>query len=203
MPARKPLSLYSKTDRHKSRLEARTAAEAAMMPKIGLPMNAPARLRGHKRAAGVWRRLMKIYSSLEAQIVTALDWGLVENYCLGCEELDELMVMRKTAYQAYLQLNLAFEKAQEDEETDRAVALVKDLIGSYDGVLKIDARIDRKKQLLHTLSQSLFITPRSRAGVTPATKEVEPEDEFSKMFDGGISWEEAIKNSQEAGNGKI
>jgi len=183
MPARKPLSLYSSTDRHKARREARADAEKGMISKIGLSTAAPARLRGHKRAAAVWRRLMKIYNTLAAQIVTGLDWVLVENYCLGCEELDELIFMRTTSFATYRELNQAFKRAQLEGETEKAVSLAKDLTGAYEAVLKVDARVDRKKQLLHTLSQSLYITPRARAGVTPAQKEVEFTDEFAELFD--------------------
>jgi phage terminase small subunit len=174
-----------------------------MKPKIRLSSNAPARLRGHKRAAAVWRRLMKVYNTMTAQIVTGLDWILVENFCLGVEELDELATMRKSAYQAYIEINESFETAQKTGDAITALELTEALASAYDAVLKVDARVDRKKQLLHTLGQSLYVTPRARAGVAPSEKE-KSEDayESNKLIDGGMSWNEVLKmNAKEAGNG--
>ena len=48
----------------------------------------------------------------------------------------------------------------------------------------IDARLDGKRKLIHLLAQSLYLTPRSRAGVVPPQKEEEEpsNDNFSKLY---------------------
>jgi phage terminase small subunit len=50
----------------------------------------------------------------------------------------------------------------------------------------MDARLDGKRKLLHTLSQSLYLTPRSRAGVAPEQKEPEHDDDpMDKLLNEG------------------
>ena len=56
-------------------------------------------------------------------------------------------------------------------------ALVARLIG-------IDARLDGKRKLEHTLAQSLYLTPRARAGVAPADrKPPEPANEMAALLE--------------------
>jgi hypothetical protein len=50
-------------------------------------------------------------------------------------------------------------------------------------VVKVDGRVDRKRALLLQLRQSLYLTPRSRAGVMPKSKSEEKADEFGDEFD--------------------
>jgi hypothetical protein len=40
-------------------------------------------------------------------------------------------------------------------------------------IVKLDARVDRKRALLHQWRQSLYLTPRARAGVPAQVKEEE------------------------------
>lgn len=47
----------------------------------------------------------------------------------------------------------------------------------------MDARMDGKRKLVFALAQSLYLTPRSRAGVAPTEKEPEePKSEMEKML---------------------
>ena len=46
-----------------------------------------------------------------------------------------------------------------------------------------DARLDGKRKLLHDLEKSLYLTPRSRAGVEPPTKEPDvPKSEMEGLL---------------------
>jgi hypothetical protein len=48
----------------------------------------------------------------------------------------------------------------------------------------MDARLDGKRKLLHSIAQSLYLTPRSRAGVAPPEKEPEkPKSEMDELLD--------------------
>jgi hypothetical protein len=110
MPAKKPQGLNR---RHNTKAENadRVAREDSVTPEVGLPMSAPARLKEHAVAAGVWRRLMRLYSSLEAVVVTALDQDQLIDYCLLMETAVEVLLMRKTTYRMWLELGVAHDRA--------------------------------------------------------------------------------------------
>jgi len=147
MPARKPSGLI---ERHETAAErrARVAREDALRPGRGLSVNPPAALKAHPAAQKAWRRLMRLFNDLEAEIVTRLDMDLLLEYCLCLEQIGELDEMRK--------------KLLDAEEQDIEL------------FVKIDARADRKRDHLLKLRQSLYLTPRARAGAAPAQKEKAP-----------------------------
>jgi phage terminase small subunit len=178
-----------------------------MTPERGLPQSAPARLKGHAVASETWRRLMRVYGEVDAEIVTRLDQDLLIDYCMLMEQLSELDLMRKTTYRMWLEIGAKHEKAlakiaeaemavaqamaaaengvempekgmgslaEVEAWEDRAVALASKAVDAFEAVVKLDGRVDRKRDLLHKLRQSLYLTPRARAGVAPGQKE-EPE----------------------------
>jgi hypothetical protein len=52
-----------------------------------------------------------------------------------------------------------------------------------DALIKLDARVDRKRAHLHKLRESLYLTPRARAGVAPAAAQAEePPDEMEQLL---------------------
>lgn len=169
MPARKPKSLIVRHETAAEKSE-RESRETAMRPSRELPLNAPARLRGHEVAEATWRRLMREFVSLEGEIVTRLDFDLLLDYCILIEQLSELDAMRKAAYAKWLEITA---QATEDR-----------LAEAYDAVVKLDSRADRKRALLLQWRQSLYLTPRARAGVAPVKKEIdEPKDELEMLLD--------------------
>lgn len=210
MPARKPVDLHT---RHATKAEkaARVASEDAMTPARGLPMAAPARLAKHEQAATIWRRLVRLYSELESEIVTALDQDLLIDYCILMEQIGELDMMRKSAFQAWLELGLAHDQAKKQAreaaasakeaqrfanetgalmpekgpgslaEVDKLEGKILDLAiactNAFDAVVKLDARGDQKRKTLLQWRQSLYLTPRARAGTAPTKREEEPEQD--------------------------
>ncbi|GAP11755.1 hypothetical protein BECAL_02948 [Bellilinea caldifistulae] len=170
MPVRKPRALIVRHETAAEKTE-RESREMAMRPNRDLPLSAPARLRGHEIAEATWRRLMREFMSLEGEIVTRLDFDLLVDYCILTEQVHELDAMRKAAYDRWVSLQIE----QASEET---------LVEAYDVVVKLDSRTDRKRALLLQIRQSLYLTPRARAGVAPAKKEPdEPKDELEKLLD--------------------
>lgn len=176
----------------------RTEAERALRPERALPLQAPARLKGHDIAAETWRRIMRTYSGIEAEVVTRLDMDLLIDYCILAEQVTELDRMRKTAYRLWLELAEAHDridgkvqKALQDEEKDLAEQLQDEMVqiavrvvGAFDAVVKLDSRVDRKRDLLFKLRQSLYLTPRARAGTAPKRKDAEqPKDELEMLLD--------------------
>jgi phage terminase small subunit len=116
-------------------------------------MYPPAMLRGNAAAQKVWRRVMRLYADVEATIVTGLDQDLLIEYCTVVAEVEELNGLR--------------------------AALADDM----DALIKLDARVDRKRAHLHKLRESLYLTPRARAGVAPAAAQAEETpDEMEQLL---------------------
>ena len=188
MPARKPTSLNSRNTSKEQRAE-REAAESAMMPKTELSAAVPVRLRGrgHAQAAATWKRTVKLFQEVDGKIVTAFDYDLLIKYCLLEEEVIELEDLRKT-----IRLDWEANRKTANKVKPKDAESIKDWISLWNVVNALfqrfqgmDARLDGKRKLLHTLSQSLYLTPRSRAGVAPAEKEPEGSDDpMDKLLNG-------------------
>ncbi len=158
----RPAKPYALNRRHDTLSDKKQRAEneKAMTPSQPLPMDAPSLFTQPITAAGVWRWLMRAYSELDAQIVTRLDQHLLTDYCRLME-------------QAY-QLDQERERIAGDlEAAHQAGKEAGELAAMRDLLLKYDARIDRKKALLLQWRQSLYLTPRARAGAAPTKKEAE------------------------------
>ncbi len=188
MPARKPVDL---SVRHSTRAEmdARALAESAMTSARRLPESEPATLIDHPVASREWRKLIRLYNGLDADIVSRLDMGMLLDYCVLIEQLEELDSLRKSAMDGWRSAQKMLEKIQEQKSDDEPIDMktwIKALEAvnwAYDKIVKIDGRVDRKRALLLQLRQSLYLTPRSRAGVAPKRKEPEKPDEFADEFD--------------------
>jgi phage terminase small subunit len=183
MPARKPAGLIRRAETKEKKAQ-RAEGEESLRPRRELPLSAPARLDGHTIAASAWRRIMRSYSELEAEVVTRLDLDLLLDYCILLEQLTELDTMRKKSYLAWLDISEAHTQAKGEGRHDDAVLLAIKVVGAFDAVVKLDGRADRKRDLLLKWRQSLYLTPRARAGATPAKKEPEPEkDDLELLLD--------------------
>ncbi len=184
MPARKPQSLNRRHDTNADKAR-RAAREASVRPRRGLPSAPPAQLAGHRVAGATWRRLVREYSELDAEIVTRLDIDLLVDYCLLMEQVTELDHMRRVAYQLWLELSGKHDELVKEDRRDAAVELAVSVVGAFDVVCKLDARADVKRKVLMTWRQSLYLTPRARAGVAPRPKAApEPEDDLERLLRG-------------------
>lgn len=153
-----------------------------MTPKTELSAATPVRLRGknHAYGAATWKRMIKLYQEVDGRIVTAFDYDLLLKYCLLEEEIVELENMRRTMkadWESNAKIARSLPKPKDADSSASYSAfweIVSALYGKFQG---LDARLDGKRKLLHTLSQSLYLTPRSRAGVAPAEKEAKRDDD--------------------------
>lgn len=185
MPARKPSTLSQRHDLPADKA-ARASAEAAMTPRTALTVRAPADLTGHPRAAVVWKRTLTLYGETEAKIVTGFDRDLIVKYCLLEEECVELAALRKEIKKDYDEQRKAARKfkpkADQIKDYVNMWSVVNALFQRFQGM---DARLDGKRKLLHAMAQSLYLTPRARAGVPPTEKPPEkPKSEMEKILDG-------------------
>lgn len=182
MPAAKPAALVN---RHETKAEkmARESGENAMRPGRDLPHEAPAALKGHAVAAKVWRAMVRDFTSVEGEIVTRLDQALMVDYCILMEQTAELDKMRRSARQLWEQLQKTYNALEEQGLVAEALTVSEKITNALDLVIKLDGRVDRKRDLLHKLRQSLYLTPRARAGAAPKAKGPdEPVDELEKML---------------------
>lgn len=181
MPARKPASLVSRNTSKELRAE-RESGESAMTPKTELSAAVPVRFRGraHTAAAATWKRIVKLFREVDGKIVTAFDYDLLIKYCLLEEEVIELEGMRKTIkgdWESSANIARKLPKPKDSESAKEFLKLWELVNAMFARFQGMDARLDGKRKLLHTLAQSLYLTPRSRAGVAPENKEPEQDDD--------------------------
>lgn len=155
-----------------------------MQPKTDITIRPPAELNGHKYATGIWKRLLTLYFETEWKIVTAFDADILVKYCLAEEELQELFTLRneiKGLWDDHVRLLGKMKpKANQLKDYFNALAQANALLQRFQGM---DARLDGKRKYIFTLAQSLYLTPRSRAGVAPTEKEPEPpKSEMEEML---------------------
>jgi hypothetical protein len=185
MPASKPATLNTRDETKASRA-ARSAAESAMRPRTELTRKPPDMLAKHKVAADTWKRVVGLYMEVEGKIATSFDADLLVKYCLLEEEVIELAEMRQTIKKEWAEQLKAAKRFKPDAKQ------IKDYVNMWNVVNALfqrfqgmDARLDGKRKLLHALSMSLYLTPRSRAGVEPPMKEPEaPQSEMEKVLNG-------------------
>jgi len=181
MSAKKDSSLNKRHDTKADKAK-RESAEAAMKPKTKLPKKPPAALTGHKTASAEWTRLVSLYYETKGEIITAFDEGVLIKYCLAEEELIQLAELRAVIFKTWnihlKWLNQFKPKGDQIKDYLGALAQANALLQRFQGM---DARMDGKRKMIITMAQSLYLTPRSRAGVAPTEKE--PEQPKSAMDD--------------------
>jgi phage terminase small subunit len=185
MPARKPSSLSTRHDTKEDR-SARESAENALIPKTQLTLKPPEALKGHAHARETWQRIVGLYFETQGTIITAFDADVLVKYCLAEEELLELLALRKGIAQLWKKHTKLLAKLNPTNKNLKdyfgALAAANALLQRFQGM---DARLDGKRKMIFTLAQSLYLTPRSRAGVAPEEKEPEePQDDMGKLLDG-------------------
>jgi phage terminase small subunit len=181
MPAPKPAALHTRHST-KPEIEKRAAQEEALTPQQRLPA-LPRRLKGHSIAEATWRRMMGEYAKIDAVLVTRLDMDQLVDYCILEEQKTEIDQMRKAAYESMLILVKARDAMLKAGNTQETAKLAERVIDKTNEVIQLDGRADRKRDLLLKLRQSLYLTPRARAGAAPKTKVDEPpEDPFEQLL---------------------
>ena len=178
MPARKPKAL---SVRHSTRAEndRRERAESAVRPVGMLPTAPPAELKGRKIASATWKRMIGEYNKMALPIVTTFDLNLLVKYCKLEEEVIELEEIRDETNTDFETQRKAATRMK-GEDAWKAWTVVNALSQRLQGW---DARLDGKRKLLLTMEQSLYLTPRSRAGVAPPEKEADgPVDEMDALL---------------------
>lgn len=187
MPAKKHSSLivrHSTKDEKKDRL----SQESAMTPIEMLSLEVPPALQGerYRYAAGVWIRCIGLYLELQTMLATPLDENLLIKYCKAEQQFVEIEQFRNEKIEELISTR---EKARKIKLTGNVKQLkewrqIQTTINEMEkNIASLDARLDAKGKYIHSMQQSLYLTPRSRAGVSPQKKREEVIDLFSKQFD--------------------
>lgn len=184
MPARKSI-LLNRMNLASAQRKKRAEGEAALSPREQLPTQPPAELKGHKIAAAEWKARMRDYRSIDGELVTHFDRTLLLRYCLAVEDFYWLFDLRTGILKSYELANNKLSRLRNTEDLDsyfKLLAQVTTLLARLQG---FDARLDGKSKLIHALEQSLYLSPRSRAGaVPPEMPEPKPPDDMETLLDG-------------------
>ena len=186
MPAKKPLTMIEKHLTKEER-ESRLLRESALEPITQLSADVPFPLQGksNKHAAQVWSRSIQLYSELKGKVATSLDQNLLIKYCKADQQFLELENLRSEKISQWEESKAKAKRVKltSDEKQINAWAKMWRIVSDMEKIIIVlDARLDGKGKYLHSLEQSLYLTPRSRAGVAPVQKEKEKEDNL-KSFD--------------------
>jgi phage terminase small subunit len=161
----------------------RAEHESAMTPRTLLKIAAPASLKRHVAAKATWKRIVSLYFEVEGQIVTAFDQDLLVKYCLLEEECVWLEGIRRDVEAEYRICKANAKRAGRGADLKIYFSAVEQMNALLARLQGMDARLDGKRKLVHALAQSLYLTPRSRAGVAPTEKEEEkPMSETEKAL---------------------
>lgn len=176
MSANKPQALLTGNYKKKY-LKDRMAAEEAMNPGFPMPSDIPVRLKGKKIAETTWKKMTALYESTSGKLVTAFDENLLVTLCLLEEELEWVNNLRGKVQNNIDRIEKVLSKKPDQKKEKDVFRSYQALVREYHYLISrmqgFDARIDGKRKLIHSISQSLYLTPRSRAGVVPKPKRPE------------------------------
>ena len=168
----------------KAKKAERAQKEDTLRPKRGLPKDAPAQLRDYPVAQATWRAAMREYNDLEREIVTRLDMAHLIDYCMLEQHLSEIDHLRDISYKLCQELAKEYDKLLADKKADEAIIIAIKVVGAFDAIAKLDTRAERKRALIKQWRESLYLTPRARAGTVPPAKEKEvPPDDMEQLLD--------------------
>ena len=187
MSARKSF-LLSKKNLTKEERAAKIALDASLSPLEKLSMTPPAILKKHPLASAMWKKIMKRYASTAGDLVTSFDENILIRYVLTLEEVEWLKGIRSSVETEFRSIEKTISKNRNAKLTDEAYKVYVKTLESYNAILarlvSIDARVDSKNKFVQTMEISLYLNPRSRAGVAPeaATPDEPSEDPMEKLL---------------------
>ena len=156
-----------------------------MQPRTALTRKPPAALVGHKTAIATWKWAIGLYSEVEGRIATAFDENLLIRYCLAYEQYFHDQNLLKEITEDYRKMLKVVQKIKSNPENYGNIAKLWTQVNAIGQRMQgMDGRLDNKSKMLHSMEQSLYLTPRARAGVEPPMKEPEqPKSEMEKVLD--------------------
>ena len=184
----KPLKLLTGHFTKKEKAE-RKAAEIRFGDKT---LTAPAFVRRDAAARAKWSELTALYADTRVDFISSADVGHMARYCkLYSEYLD--LVTHRERVDKMQPFSSEEEKAATDEFEDRrgkrgAAKMWQKIeyILSVDGVLSIDAAINKKAAILTAMEDRLFLNPLAKIKTVPKGKDKPQADPLAKEGFGNV-----------------
>lgn len=192
MPAKKPLSLNRSHTTTKER-DARGSVESVVKPGEMLTITPPGELKGRRFACAEWVRVITLQNDTQAAkdgspIITPFDERTLITYCKMVEEEQTLESKLDKLDRAQ---DVLFKKVSKMKPTRDTLKEYASLWTQFNGATSnykgMSARLDAHRNSTQELGKSMYLTPSSRAGVTPTpAKPEEPKSEMEKLLDGEL-----------------
>jgi len=190
MPAHKPPSLNKRKDSKQARA-ARVDLESMVTPATELTIDPPVELKDKKIACSVWVRVLTLQSETQAAkdgapIITAFDERSLIMFCKMVEEERILETKLSKLDKAQDELHSKVNKIKPTKDNLKDyLSLWAQFNGLTSNFKGMSARLDAHRSSMHEIAKSMYLTPASRAGVSPTQKEPEaPPSEMEKVLNG-------------------
>jgi phage terminase small subunit len=146
-------------------------------------MVCPAYVKNDVVAYQKWKEIIKIYKDFE--FVTSGDSGILARYCKTYSEYQDLVQHRQRIINFDSLDYDALEILEEQSSEEQAAKLFNKInyILSVDGVLKIDAAINKKSDMLIKYEDRIFLNPLAKVKNVPKKEKPKEKDPNAEMFD--------------------
>ncbi len=188
MPATKPAALQN-SHRTKDQKQKKDDTENGLKLSTLLSCDPPDSLRDLPVASATWSRVIALQNETQtaqdgSPIITAFDERLLIDYCRMIEEADELGELRRELRIALTVLTKEAQKLKIKDNSYEYFMEIWQQVNKLTGNFRaIDARIDTKRAHIKKAAESLYLTPRSRAGVAPVEKQPDkPKSEMDALL---------------------
>ncbi len=182
----KPVTLHI-AQKNPNRL---TKAEIARRQKSEIKLGdqklkCPDYVKNDVSAYAKWKEIIKIYKDID--FVSSGDVGLLGRYCVTFSEYRRLLDHRAKIDNIDMPSSDEEELLEEHMDEDDVASLLNKInyIISVDGVLKIDAAINKKMDMLIKMEDRLFLNPLSKVKNVPK-KEPEKTDPLAGKGFGNV-----------------
>lgn len=133
-----------------------------------------------------WREVTKLYKGVD--FVSSGDVGLLGRYCQSFSEYENLLEIRRNLSDIELDEELADEAFDECCSERQKQQLFKKInyILSTDGLLTIEAAINKKMDMLIKMEDRLFLNPLAKIKNVPMKPEETPKENKFARFQKGV-----------------
>jgi phage terminase small subunit len=164
----KPVALHLAQGNPNRLTKAEIARREKSEVKLGdNKLKCPEFMKSDVNAFAKWKEIVKIYKDID--FVSSGDTGLLARYCMTFSEYQKLLKHRiKIDNIDWLDFDeqVDLEKQVGEDMAERLINKINYIL-SVDGVLKIDAAINKKMDMLIKMEDRLFLNPLSKVKNVP------------------------------------
>jgi len=183
---RKPTGLHIHDPKQHLGAEEIAARADAEITMGTLKFSTPADVKKNKGALKKWKEVTKIYQDAGLSVVSSTDNGVIGRYCMLYAEYWELTEQRSIIS------DLDFPSDDEAEimaETDaeyrharaRRLWSIMEYFTKLDGILKLDAAINKKLKMILDIEDRIFLNPAAKVRTLPIKRKPKPKNELGDL----------------------